>query len=278
MAGSQRNGGGCGDRSAPCAWGAQWRGGGGGTAARDRARRARAFIESCARWRPPASSRPRAGGCASDLSPAPSSRPCGSRTTGGRVAGPRSSRPYRHPRGLGGPPRRRSWDPSSFPGRASPVAPPGSGSAFSNASMNNPWRVALVHGIEYAAANLGDRIERLTILHAGDDGRRQQADIAQMIAQRVDGLIVSAVAAANGRRCDPRGDGARHRGRARRSRRRGERSQNQLRHHRRRRDRPPDGAMARRKARGNRIDPAVARRSRGRAGADTPRCGPIGFS
>jgi ABC-type sugar transport system substrate-binding protein len=65
---------------------------------------------------------------------------------------------------------------------------------FSNASMNNLWRVALVHGVEYAAAHLGDRIERLTILHAGDDARQQQADIAEMIASGVDGLIVSAVA------------------------------------------------------------------------------------
>ncbi len=65
---------------------------------------------------------------------------------------------------------------------------------FSNASMNNPWRVALVHGVEYAAAHLRDRIERLTVLHAQDDAGRQQADIERMIARGVDGLIVSAVA------------------------------------------------------------------------------------
>ena len=64
---------------------------------------------------------------------------------------------------------------------------------FSNASMNNSWRVALVHGIEYAAANLDDSIEQLTVLHAQDDARRQEADIARMIAQGVDGLIISAV-------------------------------------------------------------------------------------
>ena len=64
--------------------------------------------------------------------------------------------------------------------------------------MNNSWRVALVHGIEYAAAQLGDRIERLTILHAGDDARQQQADIAEMIARGVDGLIVSAAAEMTG--------------------------------------------------------------------------------
>jgi ribose transport system substrate-binding protein len=65
---------------------------------------------------------------------------------------------------------------------------------FSNASMDNLWRVALVHTIEYAAANLVDRIERLTVLHAHDDALQQQADIESMIAQGVDGLIVSAIA------------------------------------------------------------------------------------
>jgi ribose transport system substrate-binding protein len=65
---------------------------------------------------------------------------------------------------------------------------------FSNASMNNAWRVALVHGIEYAAANLEDSIERLIVLHAQDDPSQQEADIDRMIAQDIDGLIVSAVA------------------------------------------------------------------------------------
>jgi ribose transport system substrate-binding protein len=64
---------------------------------------------------------------------------------------------------------------------------------FSNASMNNPWRVALVHGIETAAANLEDSIERLTVVDARDDAQRQQADIERMVAEGVDGLIVSAV-------------------------------------------------------------------------------------
>ena len=44
---------------------------------------------------------------------------------------------------------------------------------FSNASMDNPWRVALVHSIEYAAANIGDRIEWLAVRHAGDDPSRR---------------------------------------------------------------------------------------------------------
>jgi ribose transport system substrate-binding protein len=65
---------------------------------------------------------------------------------------------------------------------------------FSNASMDNLWRVALVHTIEYAAASLDERIERLTVLHAHGDAHQQEADIERMIAQGVDGLIVSAVA------------------------------------------------------------------------------------
>jgi ribose transport system substrate-binding protein len=64
---------------------------------------------------------------------------------------------------------------------------------FSNASMDNLWRVALVHTIEYAAASLGERIDRLTVLHAQDDPRQQVADIERMIGEGVDGLIISAV-------------------------------------------------------------------------------------
>lgn len=65
---------------------------------------------------------------------------------------------------------------------------------FSNASMDNPWRVALVHSIEYAAASIGDRIEWLAVRHAGDDPARQIEDIDALLAAGVDGLIVSAVA------------------------------------------------------------------------------------
>jgi ribose transport system substrate-binding protein len=112
------------------------------------------------------------------------------------LRGPRSTRPYRHPAVS------RAAEASetgliglSRPAPAHRAARSRFRIGFANASMTNPWRVALVHGIEYAAANLGDRIERLTILHARDDARQQQADIAEMMAQGVDGLIVSAAAA-----------------------------------------------------------------------------------
>jgi ribose transport system substrate-binding protein len=65
---------------------------------------------------------------------------------------------------------------------------------FSNASMSNLWRIALVHGVEYAAASLEESIERLIVLHADDNADQQTADIERMIADGVDGLIVSAVA------------------------------------------------------------------------------------
>lgn len=65
---------------------------------------------------------------------------------------------------------------------------------FSNASMDNPWRVALVHSVEYAAANLSEHIEWLLVRHADDDPERQAADIEALAEAGTDGLIVSALA------------------------------------------------------------------------------------
>lgn len=64
---------------------------------------------------------------------------------------------------------------------------------FSNASMDNPWRVALVHGVETAAANLGERVDWLSIRQAGDDAAQQARDIEDLLAAGASGLIVSAV-------------------------------------------------------------------------------------
>jgi len=63
---------------------------------------------------------------------------------------------------------------------------------FSNTSMGNPWRVALVHSVEHAAANLGEEIEWLRVRHAGGDGYQQVRDIQDLLAEGVDGLLVSA--------------------------------------------------------------------------------------
>lgn len=63
---------------------------------------------------------------------------------------------------------------------------------FSNASLDNPWRTALVHAIEYAAAYLGDHVDWLAVRHAGDDAARQAEHIDALVSAGVDGLLVSA--------------------------------------------------------------------------------------
>lgn len=63
---------------------------------------------------------------------------------------------------------------------------------FSNASLSNPWRYALVHSAEFAAARLGRAVDRFTVRHANEDGLQQAADIDAFIAEGVDGLLVSA--------------------------------------------------------------------------------------
>ena len=66
---------------------------------------------------------------------------------------------------------------------------------FSNASISNPWRVAMLHGIEAAAERHADQLERFIITDAGDDPSTQAADIQDLIAQGVDILLVSPVTA-----------------------------------------------------------------------------------
>jgi ABC-type sugar transport system substrate-binding protein len=65
---------------------------------------------------------------------------------------------------------------------------------FSNVSLDNPWRVALVHSAEYAASTLSYGIGRFTVRHADNNGERQAADIRGLVEDGVDGLIVSAIA------------------------------------------------------------------------------------
>lgn len=64
---------------------------------------------------------------------------------------------------------------------------------FSNASLSNPWRFGLVHSVEFAAARLGRSVHKFTIRHANEDAAQQVADIDDLVAEGVDGLIVSAV-------------------------------------------------------------------------------------
>lgn len=65
---------------------------------------------------------------------------------------------------------------------------------FSNASLDNPWRVALVHSAEQAASSLSHGIGKFTVRHADNDGERQADDIRALVDDGADGLIVSAIA------------------------------------------------------------------------------------
>lgn len=62
---------------------------------------------------------------------------------------------------------------------------------FSNASISNPWRVAMLHGIEAAAERNKDKLERFIITDANDDPSKQAADIQDLVAQGVDILLIS---------------------------------------------------------------------------------------
>ena len=62
---------------------------------------------------------------------------------------------------------------------------------FSNASISNPWRVAMLHGIEAAAERHADKLSRFIITDANDDPSKQAADVQDLIAQGVDILLIS---------------------------------------------------------------------------------------
>jgi len=62
---------------------------------------------------------------------------------------------------------------------------------FSNASISNPWRVAMLHGIEAAAERHKGELKRLIITDANDSPSKQAADIQDLITQQVDVLLIS---------------------------------------------------------------------------------------
>lgn len=64
---------------------------------------------------------------------------------------------------------------------------------FSNGAMDNPWQVALVHSIEFAASRLRDVLECVTVVHAHGDAEKQEDDIISLSKSGIDGLLVSAV-------------------------------------------------------------------------------------
>ena len=61
---------------------------------------------------------------------------------------------------------------------------------FSNASISNPWRVAMLHGIEAAAERHAAKL-RHSIAADASDPSKQAADVQDLIAQGVDILLIS---------------------------------------------------------------------------------------
>ncbi len=63
---------------------------------------------------------------------------------------------------------------------------------FSNASIDHPWRTALVHSVEYGAVRYESLVSSFSVRHAHHDAERQARDIGALLASGVDGLILSA--------------------------------------------------------------------------------------
>ena len=66
---------------------------------------------------------------------------------------------------------------------------------FSNASINNSWRLGFHHAVLKAAADHKDLIKQLIVTDANDNPTKQIADIQDLIQRGVDLLIVSAATA-----------------------------------------------------------------------------------
>ena len=63
---------------------------------------------------------------------------------------------------------------------------------FSNASLDHPWRTALVHSVEYGAVRSNNLVSSFAVRHARLDAAQQAHDVAELLKSGVDGLIVSA--------------------------------------------------------------------------------------
>lgn len=62
---------------------------------------------------------------------------------------------------------------------------------FSNASISNPWRVALLEGMRRQAKKYSTLITKFSVSDAQDDPDKQTADINMLLQQDVDLLLVS---------------------------------------------------------------------------------------
>ena len=63
---------------------------------------------------------------------------------------------------------------------------------FSNASVDNTWRLAQLHAIQAAAATHKDLIKQLIITDANNSPAKQVSDIEDLLQRGVDILLVSA--------------------------------------------------------------------------------------
>lgn len=63
---------------------------------------------------------------------------------------------------------------------------------FANASLNNPWRHALLQSLEYGVGVHRRSIQSCTVKTANDSTQKQLEDIAELMALGIDGLIISA--------------------------------------------------------------------------------------
>jgi ribose transport system substrate-binding protein len=63
---------------------------------------------------------------------------------------------------------------------------------FSNASVDNTWRLAQLHAIQAAAARHKDKIKQLLITDANNSPSKQVSDVQDLVERGVDILLVSA--------------------------------------------------------------------------------------
>ena len=97
------------------------------------------------------------------------------------------------PDGYQGVPRTFLWNPdsASIANTAQFKKKPPYVIGFSNASISNPWRVALLHSIEAEVAKHKDVVSKFIVTDANDNPTKQIADIQDLIQRKVDVLLVS---------------------------------------------------------------------------------------
>jgi ribose transport system substrate-binding protein len=62
---------------------------------------------------------------------------------------------------------------------------------FSNASLDHPWRTALVHSVEYGAVRSNHLVSSFAVRHARLDAARQARDVAEFLKSAHDSVSLS---------------------------------------------------------------------------------------